>query len=234
MRRRRFKKIKANSKKNKLIYIGVMILLSTWMIVNYIGSRLTPIVQEIIELNVNKSVHNYLFTMFNSETLTKDELMDIVQINKNKEDEILSIDYRFDLVYKNLSAKVNEMFQGVRDLNIKMEYYDYDKELFFVPLGIIDKDNIFITDFGFKLPVKVVFFTDINMKYKTKVTNYGMNNVLVELYLVVDVWNTVLSPSTFYKFDNSYEMVIASKVIMGKIPVFYGDGIEKSSSIVSS
>lgn len=232
--RRRFKRIKVRSNKNKLLYIGLMILLSTWMIVDYIGSRLTPVVHDIIEINVNKSIHNYLFTMFNNETLSKDELMNIIEINKNKEDEIISIDYRFDLVYKNLSDKVNEMFNGVRDLNVKMEYYDYENGLFFVPLGIIDKDNIFITDFGVKLPVKVIFFTDINMQYKTKVTNYGMNNVLVELYLVVDVWNTVLSPSTFYKFNQSYEMVIASKVIMGKIPVFYGDGIEKSSSIVSS
>lgn len=231
--RKRFKRIKKNNKRNYL-YIGLMIILCTYMIVDYIGCRLTPVVHNIIEINVNKNVHNYLFNMFNTDLLTKDELMNIVEINKNKDDEIISVDYRFDLVYKNLSEKMAEMFNDVRNMDVKMEYYDYENGLFFVPLGIIDKGNILITDFGFKLPVKVVFFTDIKMGYKTKVTSYGMNNVLVELYLVVTVWNTVLSPSSFYDFDNTYEIVVASKVIMGKIPVFYGDSIEKSSSIVSS
>lgn len=226
--------VKRKNVRNNRIYIGLMIVLCTFMIVDYIGSHLTPVVHEIVEINVNKSVHNYLFNMFNKDILTEKELMDIVEINKNKDDEVISVDYRFDLVYKNLSDKMTEMFDDVRKLDVKMEYYDYDNGIFFVPLGIIDKDNIFITDFGFKMPVKVTFFTDIKMGYKTKVSSYGMNNLLVELYLVVTVWNTVLSPSTFYKFDNTYEIIVASKVIVGKIPVFYGDGIEKSSAIVSS
>ncbi len=233
MKRTKFRKCRLKNPKRNLIIIIVLIIICTYLIVNYIGCKLTPQVHNIIEINVNKSIHNYLFNIFNTDLLSKDELMNVVEINKNKEDEIISIDYRFDLVYQNLSKKMTKVFDGVRNLNIKMEYYDYEKNIFFVPLGIIDKGNILITDFGFKLPVKVQFFSDINMSYKTKVSSYGMNNVLVELYLVVDVSNTVLSPSTFYEFNDTYEMIIASKVIMGKIPIFYGDTIEKSSSIVN-
>ena len=43
-----------------------------------------------------------------------------------------------------------------------------------------------------------------------------------------------MSPSTYKEFGDTYEIIVASKVVVGKIPVYYGDSIEQSSAIVSS
>jgi len=235
MRWKRFKSYKRKNK-NPIVYIFIAILLCTFMIIHYIGNRLTPVVEGIVERNVDKSIHNYLFHMFSLDALTDEEMMNIVNIVMNSDEEVVSVDYRFDLAYKYLSNEMAKVFEEVRNLDIKMENYDYDKDknIFFVPLGIIDKGNIFITDFGFKLPCKVVFFNDIRMYFKTKVSSYGVNNLLVELYLTVNVENTLISPSSFYEFGNTYEIIVASKVVVGKIPVYYGNTLEKSSAIVSS
>ncbi len=235
MRLRRFKTYKKKSK-NLIVYLLIAIVLCTIMIVNYIGNRLTPVVEGIVERNVDKSIHNYLFHMFSLDSLTDEEMMNIVHIVQNSNEEVVSVDYRFDLAYKYLSNEMSKVFDEVRNLDVKMENYEYDKNhnIFFVPLGIIDKGNIFITDFGFKMPCKVVFFNDIRMYFKTKVSSYGVNNLLVELYLTVDVENTLISPSSFYEFGNTYEIIVASKVVVGKIPVYYGNTLEKSSAIVSS
>ena len=100
-------------------------------------------------------------------------------------------------------------------------------------VGLIN-NNILLENLGFRIPCKVNFVNDIEINFKTKVTDYGLNNVLVELYLVVNVENDLLSPQGHETFKEDYEIVIASKVIMGRIPDYYGGMFEKSSSIVSS
>ena len=87
---------------------------------------------------------------------------------------------------------------------------------------------------GFKIPCKVNYISDVDMGFKTKVSDYGLNNLLIELYLCINVKNELMSPSSFYTFGESYELIIASKIVMGRIPNYLGDTIEKSSSIVSS
>ena len=72
------------------------------------------------------------------------------------------------------------------------------------------------------------------MGFKTKVTNYGVNNILVELYLVIETNNKMIVPYSEHQFGETYEIVLASKVIMGSVPLYYGDTIEKSSAIISS
>ncbi len=233
MRLRRFKTYK-KSTKNSYIFYGILLIFFTMLIVNYIGYKLTPIVEKIVEKNANKSIHSYLYNMFSVDVLSNEEMMKIVDINMNSEGEVVAVDYRFDIAYKYLSNEMTKVFNNARSVNVKMEYYDYEKDIFFVPLGIINKGNILITDFGFKIPCKVTYFTDMRMFFKTKVSSYGVNNLLVELYLAVNVENTLLSPSSFYEFSNYYEIIVASKVVVGKIPVYYGNSIEKSSAIVSS
>lgn len=233
MRLRKFKTHKNNKKKNLLIY-GILLVFFTSLIVNYIGYKLTPIVENIVTKNVNKSIHSYLYNMFSVDVLSNEEMMDIININMNDKGEVVAVDYRFDLAYKYLSDEMTNVFNEIRNLNIKMEYYDYNKDLFFVPLGIINKGNILITDFGFKIPCKVVYFDDVRMFFKTKVSPYGINNLLVELYLAVNVSNTLLSPSSFYEFGNEYELIVGSKVVVGSIPMYYGEALEKSSAILSS
>jgi hypothetical protein len=52
--------------------------------------------------------------------------------------------------------------------------------------------------------------------------------------MVIDVKNYIMSPSTYKEFGEKYEILVASKIVMGRIPSYYGNVIEKSSSIVSS
>jgi hypothetical protein len=57
---------------------------------------------------------------------------------------------------------------------------------------------------------------------------------LIELYLVVDVDNDIILPSIYKSFGERYEIIVASKIVMGKIPTFYDGMIEESSTILSS
>ncbi len=220
-------------KKNKLIKSILLVIIMTLFILNYIGFKITPRVIEIVKANISKSVYNYVFYVFSEEVLVNEDLLNIVDLKTNDKDEVVSIDYNFNVAYKYLNEGLTKLYEELNNFNPKINYYESHNGVFFIPVGLIN-NNILLENLGFRIPCKVNFVNDIEINFKTKVTDYGLNNVLVELYLVVNVENDLLSPQGHETFKEDYEIVIASKVIMGRIPDYYGGMFEKSSSIVSS
>lgn len=220
-------------RKNNFVIILILIFLCTWKMIDFIGDNLVPHVENIVKKNVNKSLYNYVFNIFDREILEKEDLLDIVNLNMNDEGEVVSVDYKFNVAYEYLSEGMDGLFENISNMEIDTAYKKSDDGVFFVPVGLVN-NNMLLDYLGFKVPCKIKFISDIDMGFKTRVTDYGMNNLLVELYLAINIKNDLMSPSTFYEFGESYEMIIASKVVMGRIPTYYGGVIEKSSSIVSS
>ena len=91
-------------------------------------------------------------------------------------------------------------------------------------------DGVFAQD----VPMKINVVSDMRSNFKTKVVNYGINNVLVELYLVIKIDSWFVNPFNENVFGEEYEYVISSQIINGIIPQYFGGVIEKSSSIVTS
>ena len=220
-------------RKNNFVIILILIFLCTWKMIDFIGDNLVPHVENIVKKNVNKSLYNYVFNIFDREILEKEDLLDIVNLNMNDEGEVVSVDYKFNVAYEYLSEGMDGLFENISNMEIDTAYKKSDDGVFFVPVGLVN-NNMLLDYLGFKVTCKIKFISDIDMGFKTRVTDYGMNNLLVELYLAINIKNDLMSPSTFYEFGESYEMIIASKVVMGRIPTYYGGVIEKSSSIVSS
>lgn len=225
-------KLRKRKKRNKYVIIFMVFLVTFW-ILNNINNKLVPYIEKVVEKYVKRDVYNYVFYIFDKEILTSEELGNIVNLNMNKQGEVVSVDYKFNIAYKYLSDGMNDLYDNVKNIKLDTDYYDKNKSLFFIPSGIVT-GNYLLENFGFKIPCKINFLSDIDMSFKTKVKDYGMNNLLVELYLVINVKNDMISPSSFYEFGESYEMIIASEVVVGKIPVYYGNELEKSSAIVSS
>ena len=82
MKIKRFKTVKRKIK-NNIIFLILSIILCTTIIINYIGNKLTPVVEKIIEINVDKTIHNYLYNMFSVDVLSNENMMDLVNINFN-------------------------------------------------------------------------------------------------------------------------------------------------------
>ncbi len=220
-------------KKNKIISTIIMVIICTCLNIRYIGKRLIPHIENVVEKNANRIIYNYVFNIFDRDTLENEELLDIIYLNKNKEGEIISVDYKFNVAYKYLSDGMDTLYNNISNMKIDTDYDRRKDGIYFVPVGLT-KNNMLLDYLGFKVPCKIIYLSDIDMGFKTKVQDYGMNNVLVELYLVINVKNDLMSPSSFYEFGNSYEMIVASKVVMGSIPNYFGGTIEKSTSILSS
>lgn len=225
-------KLKKRNKRNYYVTI-ILIILCSWFNIRYIGIKLMPHIKYIVEKNVNKSIYNYVYNIFDKEVLENENMLDIISLNTNSEGEIISVDYKFNIAYKYLSDGMNYLYDNVSKMKINTDFDSVNDGVYFIPVGYT-QNNMLLDNLGFKIPCKIMYLSEIDMGFKTRVTDYGMNNVLVELYLNINIKNNLMSPNSFYEFGNTYEMIIASKVVMGRIPSYYGGTIEKSTSIVSS
>lgn len=203
------------------------------LFLNIFNIKLKPKIEDILVYEVNKSIYDYIFYMFDIDILTNENIMNIISFQKNKDDEIIAVDYNFNMAYEYLSDGMGKLYEDVDKLKIDFAYFDSNKNIFLIPSGM-GTGNMFLERMGFKVPCKIDLLNHVNMGFKTKVTNYGVNNILVELYLVIETNNKMIVPYSEHQFGETYEIVLASKVIMGSVPLYYGDTIEKSSAIISS
>lgn len=216
-----------------LFVLIIFVVFDLIVTINYIGNGITPIVDELVIKITNDNINHLLFKLVNKDVMGNIDVDDIIKLNVNSKDEIVSVDYKVDNMYRYLSDTVNQIYNNITLLDIDHEYFDSDKQLFKVPIGIIS-DNVLISHIGPKINVRIDLLDNVEIGYKTKVNNYGINNSLVELYLVVEVKNNIINP--FYKesFGDRYELLIASRLVVGKVPSYYNGEYEKSSAIVSS
>lgn len=225
-------RLKRKRKTNYFI-IFLVIFIITRMMLKDIGGKLAYHIENIVIKNVNKSVYNSVFSIVGSDELGSEELLDVISLSKNNDGEVISIDYKMNIAYDVLSDCIEDLYSSITSLDMNSLYKSGINNVYYIPMGLI-YNNVLLDNLGFRIPCKINFISDIDIGFKTKVKDYGVNNLLIELYLVVDIKNYIMSPSTYKEFGEKYEILVASKIVLGRIPMYYNGIMEKSSSIVSS
>lgn len=171
-----------------------------------------------------------------------DTIKNILIINKNKNNEIIDIDFDLTSLYNFSGHITDELKNDLSNLELgktNMDYYDEylssNKDYFvlMVPYGI-SSNNIYFSNLGPKIPVKVKFVGSILTGVKTKVTDYGINNSLIEVFTTINITSLTITPVASKRNSRDFEILAASKIIEGKVPEIYGGILEKSSNITKT
>ncbi len=222
-------------KRHKIPRIIIIILTIIFLILYFaikLTRELTPKINDVVIKITDNNVNNFLQTGFTKDIMTKLDIDKIININiYNKE--IISVDYKLNNVYQLLGDTINNLYNNLYELKINNQYYDYKTSTYNIPIGYLT-DNVLFTNIGPKIKCKVELINKINVNFKTQIKNYGINNSLMELYLVIETQNKIINPLSDQEFKEEYEILIGSRMIIGKIPDYYNGIIESSSSIVSS
>ena len=224
-------KFKRKTNYKFLLFIIIFILSLEW--INLLGKMVNSNFTFLIKQNVKKEINHYLFYSFSKEVAEKFKVDDLISLNLNKKDEIISVDYNIDKVYVLLGESLEILYNNLEKIDFSMNYKVNDKNILWVPLGIGNK-NILISNFGPKIPIKIDILTDSSMGYKTKVKNYGINNVLLELYLDINVSSSLLTPVSKEEIKDNFSILIASLIIAGSVPDYYNGILESTSPLVNS
>ena len=197
-----------------LLIFFLCFLLLRWYLIK-INPKLLIIANDYLKKDIYENI-----SLSSMQLLNEDNMMDIVKIYKNNNDEIVYMTYDMQKCYYLL----NKVASSYKD-NIHL------KNTFFkVPLFAFS-DNILISSKGPKIKV---FFDYLGMSLAnihTKVTNYGINNALVELYIVINIEGRVITPVNKNNVVVKYDMLVSSMVINGKVPSFYGREIKTDSEL---
>ena len=232
------KKIKPNTLISGLI---IVIIGLTFLLFNQFNRNITPKLLDIAIININRFnetvLTNYTVRSLYQEIST---LKNVIEITQNKNDEIISVDFNLESVYKALSVITTYLQDSINSTSLRKEILEYYDEwmssdiksiVLKLPMGAVSP-NIYSTNLGPRIPVKINYVDYIASSLRIQMEDYGINNVLVSIFIDCSITNELIIPSSRREVKNDYHILVASKIIQGKVPEYYGGMMETKSSIL--
>lgn len=244
------KKIKLKQRKQmkistKISTIIVFVIIITYIFINYCGNKVLPIIMKEAQIDSKKMAIVIIKNSLNDEVLSTldDDMYTVIQ---NKNGEIQTIDFNPIIVNKFLSKTTNVVSENLKklekgkiddltfinadDYNIKNLKNGVISE---IPMGIIT-NNVLLSNLGPKVPVKINMIGNVVSSVETKVSNYGINSALIEVFAKVEVTEEVIIPFQTKTIKIVNDVPVAIKVINGSVPDYYSNGkLNESSNILS-
>ena len=239
MKTKSFKKF--GQGKHFLFFLMFCIFLLSFFFIVQFNKKITPHLLTIAETSINK-LNETILTNYRVKDIYKDvALEDVIHITKNKKDEIISVDFQLENVYKALSIITEYLQKSIEDKTIRqsvLKYYDKNISsklnhiLLSIPIGVINNGSYF-ANLGPKIPVKINYMGYVSSSVRIKIVDYGINNVLVSIYIDCFLTNEFILPVVSQEIRHEYNILIASKIIQGSVPDYYGGVLESKSNILN-
>lgn len=201
----------------------------------------TPKLLDIAKASINRLNETILTNYRVKDLYPQVELESAIRITKNSKDEIISVDFDLENVYKALSILTEYLQKSVEDENIRKEilkYYNEDLSsdlnsiILTIPFGIVG-NGIYLANLGPRIPVKISYMGHVASNVRIKLEDYGINNVLISIYIDCFITNEFIIPSLEKEISHEYNILVASKIIQGIVPSYYGGVMEAKSNILN-
>lgn len=99
-----------------------------------------------------------------------------------------------------------------------------------IPTGVLF-NNAILANLGPKFPVRIKIMGDIISNVHTKVTNYGINNAVLEVSIHMELQTQALLPFSSKAIKVTSDIPVAVKLMQGSIPSYYFNGAGQNSSL---
>lgn len=176
--------------------------------------------QRIATNIINKSLTEEL-----ENELSQENLYNII---KNNQDEIQLIDFNTTKVTQLLTKLTNNIESNIKfleKLQLDNQYIisDQNRLLYNLPIGAVS-GNIFLSNLGIKIPLKLSLIANTKTNIETEVTEYGLNNALLKIAIKVTINTKITAPFTSKEISVENNIPISIKVIQGTVPGYYING----------
>ena len=239
---------KIKIKRKKLLYLSlIFVVFITYLVIKVVGDMAVPTLTNFAKIEANK-LTNIVVNRTVEKIVNNDlKVDDLYMINKDNNNNINMIDFN-TIEVNNLVTKiinnVQNNLQKIEDGNIdslnisELGLQEYNKEnlergiIYRIPLGIIT-DTTILSNLGPTVPVKVSLNGEISGNISTKITNYGINNALLETIINLEINQLVMLPVASSEMSIKTSIPIAMKLVQGIVPSYYFNGVDKKSNTVN-
>ena len=153
------------------------------------------------------------------------DIYDLITVQKNSKEEIVEVDFKISECEKMMMTIIEDMNDGTN--MISTDGYILD-----IPLGYVTNSPLLL-NLGPKIPVKITT-TDVALgEVTTEIREFGINNVLIELYISIEIETNAILPLKSGATKQTYKALIASKIINGTVPSLYSGYISRESNAIS-
>ena len=229
----------------KILVILCLVMITSIFTIDLFNKKAMPILLNYAELETKKLATIIINRAVSKQIASEIALDELIITQKNNNNEIESVDFNPYLVNKVLNSVTNTIQLNLKWLEegkidmielpqgVTMDYGDDNLKkgiIYEIPVGLITQ-NSFLSNLGPKIPVKLNLVGSVECGIDTKVQDYGINNVVLEVSINASVSEQVVLPFGSKVITVSTNIPVAMKIIEGKVPEYYSNGInEKSSS----
>ncbi len=223
-----------------LFFVAVFVILS----IIHISDAMTPTLLQLAEVKLNKystAIVNRAISQVLEDKIDTSALFSLV---KNQNGEIQMLDFDPVVVNHVLNVATTVVQNnirlieegdltsvGVSDLQLSDEEVLNLKEGIAValPLGKVLGITL-LANLGPKIPVRFHYIGDVNSNITTKVTQYGINNALIEIGIHLEMTAQIYLPLTSSVKVLNCDIPIVMKMIQGIVPDFYSGSVTGNSN----
>lgn len=213
------------------------------LILNFISLKVNPVLLDYAQMEARKIASIIINDAVNQKITNDIDIEELFIITRDTNNEVKTIDFNPIIVNQILTettilvqSNLRYLEQGKVDMlnlmNNALIDYNQDKLkqgiIYEIPSGVIF-GNSFLANIGPKIPVKFSLVGDIVGYINTNVTDYGINNALIEVNIVLELSEQVILPFVSEKITIDTTIPVALKLIQGSVPNYYLNGLNSPS-----
>ena len=201
---------------NHKFRVAVLAIILTAAAFIYIDLCLRPAVitvaQYHIQSLINKAVNNAIISVMDKTQYSYD---DLVEINRNSADEIVSVNYNSLHINKLRSELIKVSIEETQKIPVSYVY---------IPIGNITSIDI-LQNKGPKLKFTVTPSSYVEAEVESVFQNTGINQINHQIFITVKVTANALIPNYSTSVYSENKVCVAETVIIGKVPDSIGNNL---------
>lgn len=224
----------------------ISVTISSFFLLSLLGKRSSKALYNYINAETKRFTSNVISSVIN-DTISDGIEDELFTTQKNSNDEIETLDYNTKKVNEILSSITNKIQKRLTNLeegdlknlkisdNFRLKNKNSLKNgiLCKVPMGSL-RGNTLLVNLGPNIPLKIAFIGQVQSNLNTKITNYGINNLVLQVDVQVEIEQYITMPIMSQKSVLRISAPLTIKIIQGIVPNYYLNGLEKNSNAIST
>jgi len=228
------------------LWVLITTVFASFFLLFILSKRLNPLLYKYVNVEAKRFTSNIINSSVN-EIIYNSMDEDLFELKKNGQDEIEVLDYntkKVNILLKQITNAIQEKLLSLEEgdiqpldisSNFKKGRFKSIKNgvLCEIPIGSLG-ENSFFNNLGPTIPIRLSFVGQVQANLNTKVTSYGINNLVIEVSIHVSVEEEIVMPIMSKEAIFEVDAPLTIKIIQGTVPNYYLSGIEANSNTISS
>lgn len=231
--------MKKNIKFNIFITVIIICFFISLFVLNVFSNTVLPVFMDYTVSKMKNASTTLIKNAISSELANLKSIDEMIIVTKGSDNEIQMIDFNSVIVNRVLTSITDKLLSNLKGIETDTTLFDSDIYkysngiVYDIPLGVVS-NNIFLSNLGPKIPVKLNMVGDVSTNINTEIKEYGINNALVKISIDVSLNEKIVIPFISKTVNVSASVPISLKLIQGNIPIYYGNGFSRNSNILST